>query len=131
MEEPQYSQLKSYESTVACPGHSAGRPQSLPICISRMSTIQNVFSKEFNGGSLLTDAEKRVRHLCLLTGDQTSMSCSERAGGKGILADISHSLLDCCGYSGANGWNGRNGENTLSFSPRVALHSLTILKACL
>lgn len=68
MEEPQYSQLftlKGYESTVACPGHSAERPQSLPICISKMSTIQKVFSKEFNGGSLLTDAEKRVRHLCL------------------------------------------------------------------
>lgn len=66
-----------------------------------------------------------------LMGDQSLMSCSERAGGRGILAEISHSLVDCCGYSGTDGWNGRNGENTLSFSPRVALHSLTILKACL
>lgn len=53
-----------------------------------------------------------------LMGDQSLMSCSERAGGKGILLEISHSLVDCSGYSGADGWRGRSGENTLSFPQR-------------
>lgn len=56
------------------------------------------------------------------------MSCSGRAGGRGILVEISHNLADCCSHSRADGWKRRSGENTLSVSPRCILCSLATLR---
>jgi len=58
------------------------------------------------------------------------MSCSERAGGRGFLVEMSHSLADGCSHSKADGWRGRGWENTLSFSPPGILCSLSILRTC-